>query len=234
VSTRAPTKTEPEAPSGPTGRWSRRRDVELPARLAGVPGRRSLPYLLTGLLLVLGCAAGGVVVATEIGHRQSVLVLAHPVAVGEQLADQDVREASISMDNGLSVIPARLRPEVVGRALAYTLPAGALLTMDVLGSPQIPPVGQAVTALGLKAGQFPPELSAGALVTVVATSASSQTDGTTNFPSSTWNATVTGIHADPGEQLTEVSLQLPQDDARQLAAASTGQISVVMVHGDAQ
>lgn len=234
MSTRAPTKTAPETSAGPAGRWSRRRDVELPARLAGVSGRRSLPYLLTGLLLVLGCAAGGVVVATEIGHRQSVLVLAQPVAVGHQLADRDVRETSISIDSGLSAIPARLRPDVVGRALAYTLPAGALLTMDVLGSPQIPPVGQAVTALGLKAGQFPPELSAGAVVTVVATPVSSQTDGTATPPSSTWNATVTDIHADPGEQLTEVSLQLPQDDARQLAAASTGQISVVMVHGDAQ
>ncbi|MDQ0772959.1 Flp pilus assembly protein CpaB [Streptomyces aurantiacus] len=192
--------------------------------------RRSLPYLLLGVLLVLGCATGGVVVAIQLGHREDVLVLAHPVAVGQKLSPQDVREVSISVDSNLAVIPARSRSQVQGRAVAYTLPAGALLTRDVLGDARVPPPGQAVAAVGLKDGQYPPELQPGNRVTVVAATSDTST-GSRQSRSSTWNATVTGVHSSADDQVTAVSLQMAQDDARRLAAVPTGQISVVMVHG---
>ncbi|MEV0220734.1 SAF domain-containing protein [Streptomyces sp. NPDC050704] len=193
--------------------------------------RRSLPYLLLGVLLVLGCATGGVVVATQLGHREAVLVLARPVSVGQELSARDVREVSISVDSSLAVIPARSRSQVQGRAVAYSLPAGALLTRDVLGEARVPPPGQAVAAVGLKAGQYPPDLQAGNRVTVVVAATSDTTDGSTSSRSSAWTATVTGVHSSTSDQVTAVSLQMARDDARQLAAAPTGQISVVMVHG---
>ncbi|WP_275817351.1 SAF domain-containing protein [Streptantibioticus ferralitis] len=190
-----------------------------------------------GVLLVLGCATGGVVAGTQLGQREAVLALARPVTVGQVLTAQDVREVSMSAHSGLEVIPARSLSSVEGRPLAYSLPAGALLTRDVLGAAQVPPAGQAVAAVGLKAGQFPPGLQPGNRVTVVmssngnaATGASSSSTSST----SSWSATVTAVQTDTTAQTTVVALQMASSDARQLAAAPTGQISVVEVNGSGQ
>jgi hypothetical protein len=196
-----------------------------------------MPYLLLGVLLVLGCAAGGVVVASQLGHRQSVLALARPVTVGQQLSARDVREVSISMGTGLAVIPAASKSQAVGHLVAYSLPAGTLLTKGVLGPARIPPAGQGVAAVGLKPGQFPPDLQPGNLVTVVVAPAadagtSASSSGTASSGPSSWEAVVLGVRTNSTDQTTVVSLQLAEADARELAAAPpAGQISVVVVHG---
>ncbi|MDO0939209.1 hypothetical protein QQY66_48755 [Streptomyces sp. DG2A-72] len=174
------------------------------------------------------------VVATQMGHREAVLALARPVTVGQELSARDVREASLSVDSGLAVIPARSRASVEGRAVGYSMPAGTLLTKDVLGEARVPPAGQAVVAVGIKPGQYPPDLRAGNRVTVVVAATSDQSTGSASSRSSAWDATVTGVHLDTDELTTTVSLQMAQDDARELAAEPTGQVSVLMVHGGAQ
>ena len=203
---------------------------------SALPHRR-IPYLLVGVLLVLGCATGGVVLGAQLGRREAVLALAHPVGVGQALSAKDVREVNVSSDSGLAVIPARSLPTVEGHPLAYSLPAGALLTRDVLGEPRVPPAGQAVAAVGLKAGQFPPGLQPGNRVAVVvapngnAVASASSSSASSPAPPSSWSATVTAEQADATAQTTVVALQMTDADARQLAAAPAGQISVVMVNG---
>lgn len=200
-------------------------------RVAGVPRRRRLPYLLLGVLLVVGCSAGGVVVATQLGHRQEVLALARPVTVGQQLSARDLREVSVSTGTGLAVVPAASKATVEGRPVAYSLPAGALLTGDLLGNARVPPTGQAVAAVGLKAGQFPPELQAGNRVTVVIAPTPGAGTDTPSTSTAAWQAVVTGVRTDDAAQTTVVSLQMAQADARALAAQSAGQVSVVVVPG---
>lgn len=203
-------------------------------RVAGVPRRRRLPYLLLGVLLVLGCSAGGVVVATQLGHRQEVLALARPVTVGQELSARDLRVVSVSTGTGLDVVPAGSKTKVEGRPVAYSLPAGALLTGDLLGDARVPPAGQAVAAVGLKAGQFPPELQAGNRVTVVVAPTPGATTDTPSASAASWQAVVTGVRTDDSAQTTVVSLQMAQADAQALAAEPVGQVSVVVVHGSAR
>ncbi|MBK3564480.1 hypothetical protein [Streptomyces sp. MBT62] len=186
-----------------------------------------------GVLLVLGCTAGGVVVATRAGHQEPVLVLARAVTVGQVLSDRDLREENISVGSGLGCIPARARATVVGQPVAYSLPVETLLTKNLLGNAHIPPIGQAVAAVGLKAGQFPPGVQPGNRVTVVETSASGSAN-TTSSSSQAWDASVTDVRSDSTDQTTVISLQMAQEDARQLASAPTGQITVVLVHGGGQ
>ncbi|MEU6351101.1 SAF domain-containing protein [Streptomyces sp. NPDC047072] len=181
-----------------------------------------------GLLLVLGCAAGGVVVATAVGHQEPVLVLARSVSVGQVLSGEDLREESVSTDGGLAFIPVRSRAEAEGQPVAYSLPAGTPLTEDLLGAAHIPPAGLAVAAVGLKAGQFPPGVQPGNRVIVVVAPASADE---ASAPPSAWDASVTDVRNNSTDQITVVSLQMAQGDARRLASAPTGQISVVMVHG---
>src|SRR6185437_13557728 len=121
--------------------------------------QRSVPHLLAGVLLVLACAVGGVLWSSAAGERQRVLALARPVSVGQVLSPADLREVSIALDPGMSTVAASQAPGVVGRSMATSLPAGSLLTPEVLGSALVPGEGQAITALALKPGMFPPELA---------------------------------------------------------------------------
>ncbi|MEU6260194.1 SAF domain-containing protein [Streptomyces griseorubiginosus] len=166
--------------------------------------------------------------ATRVGHQEPVLVLARAVTVGQTLSDEDLREESVSTDSGLAFIPVRSRAEAEGQPVAYSLPAGTPLTEDLLGQAHVPPVGLAVAAVGLKAGQFPPGVQPGNHVIVVVAPTNANE---TSTPSSAWDASVTDVRNNSTDQLTVISLQMVQEDARRLAAAPTGQISVVMVHG---
>lgn len=205
-----------------------------PSRLEGMRRRRQLPYLVLGAVLVLVCAVGGVVVAEQIGHRESVLVLARSVSAGQELSARDVRVVGMSVDSGLDPVGAGSLKRVEGRAVAYSLPSGTLLTEQALGPARVPPPGEAVAAVGLKDGQFPSGLAPGARVTVVL-AADQGTDDSSSADSSvsagrSWGATVTSLRKS-SEESTVVSLQMAQQDARQVAAAPAGQVSVVVAGG---
>jgi hypothetical protein len=197
-------------------------------------GRYSIPHLLVGVLLVLACAVGGVLWSSAAGDRQRVLALARAVSVGQVLSTADLREVSIATDPAMSTMAASQMSTVVGRTMSTSLPAGSLLTPDVLGAPLVPSAGQAITALAVKPGMFPPELTPGARVAVVFVPSSatgpSSVSTSPNVPA-TWQAIVTGVTARADEQITVVSLQLPEAVARQVAAVPAGQLSVVMLPG---
>jgi len=190
-----------------------------------MPGRRrrSLPHLVLGTVLVVACAAGGVVAAQQLGDRQEVLALARPVDVGHVILQQDLVGVSLAVDGAVKVVPASAASSVVGRPVAYSLPVGVLLTDDVLGSPRLPDDGRAIAALGLKPGQFPPELSAGSNVLIQASAPSE--GGST----SSWRAVVVAV--DRTDQSPVVSVELPELDARALSSTPADKIAVLMVGG---
>lgn len=209
---------------GRPGRWPR-------------TGRRRVPYVVVGAVLVVVCAAGAVLAASQFAGRETILVLARPVTVGHYLSTQDLRQTSVSVDSGLDVLPATAESTVVGEPVAYNLPAGAVLTSAALGRAQVPAAGQAETAVALKAGQFPPDLAPGARVAVLVTpaatgSTSGSVSGGSGSSGSSWTATVTGIEpSTQGDTSTVVSLQLPEATALQVAAASASGISLVVLSG---
>lgn len=234
------------ADSGPPpGAWSSRDGKkEPPSRWKSTGPQRRVPYLLLGVVLVVACAAAAVIVSMQIDQRQPVLVLAHPASVGHVLSSQDFRQVSVSTDVGLDAVPAGASASVLGRPLAYSLPAGALITRGSVGPPAIPTDGQAIAAVGLKPGQFPPSLAPGARVAVLVSAASSASSsvgvsnpgsGTLAAPLAQWTATVTDVGGTAqDQQTTVVSLQLPEAAARQLATAPAGQVSLVALSGGGQ
>jgi hypothetical protein len=186
---------------------------------------------MLGVLLIVVCAAGGVFTATQLAHRDSVLALARPVAVGQIVSAQDLKQVSIAADSDMDVVPASMASTVVGQPVAYSLPAGSLVTRSVLGSPNVPPPGQAIAAVGVKPGQFPPDLSPGSTVAVLTTPLQSSTSGAASGQTFSWTAVVTGISAGRNDQTTVVSLQLSESDARAVASAPAGQLSLVAIAG---
>jgi hypothetical protein len=57
--------------------------------------RRRLPYLLLGVVLVVGCAAAGLLAGARVGSREPVLVLARAVTAGQVVSAADLREVRI-------------------------------------------------------------------------------------------------------------------------------------------
>lgn len=193
--------------------------------------RRRIPYLVLGALLVLACASGFVVISAEFGKRLPVLALARPVTIGQMLTAQDLRQVNVAVDPDVSVVDVAQTDSLIGKRMSTNLPAGALLSAaDVGGS--VPADGQAIAALALKAGQFPPEISPGthvSLVLVPNRTGAAFVDPSSLDASMAWSAVVVGVLSPPNEQSTVVSLQMAEDTARLVAAVPAGQLALVML-----
>ncbi|MFD2419000.1 SAF domain-containing protein [Amycolatopsis pigmentata] len=204
------------------------------SRLRAMKRRRSIPHLLLGVLLVLACAAAFAVVSLNSGNRESVLALARPVSVGQVLMPQDLKQVNVAVDPEVSVVDVRQAAGLVGRTLSVSLPAGALLTRDAVSGAGLPAAGQAIAALPLKAGQFPPQVSPGSHVSVVFVPGQTGT-AMASPPSpdamSVWPAVVAAVTSSPNQQTSVVSVQLSQAAALQIAAVTAGQLSIVMLSG---
>lgn len=207
-------------------------------RLTAVPAgrrtRRRMPHLLVGVLLIVACVGGALWWSSKAQGRVPVLAIARPVSVGHVLERADVHEVEISAADAVATVPAGQAASVLGRPMATSLTAGALLTPGSVGPSTIPVAGQSIVAVGLKAGQFPVELAPGAPVIVVVTAASSPTAsaaGQSSGDGPTWPATVTALAKAESEQTTVISLQMPSATAPALARFPAGQVTLVMVAG---
>lgn len=213
-----------------TGFWTTGRKPT--SRLRSAKRRRSIPHLVLGVLLVLACATAFATVSLVTGNKQSVLALARPVSVGQVLTVQDLKQVNVSLDPDVSVVDAQQAAGVVGRTMAESLPAGALLTVDAVSGPGVPAAGQALAALALKPGQFPPEVSPGAHVSVVFVQSQNSSQPTSDA-TTVWPAVVTSVTAPANQQATVVSVEVSQAAAREIAAVPAGQLSLVMLPGGA-
>ncbi|SER92058.1 hypothetical protein [Actinokineospora terrae] len=212
------------------GRWVENGKKSAASRLRTPGRRRGVPYLLLGVLLVLVCVGAFVLISLRSGDRQPVLALARAVSVGQVLATQDLRQVNVAVDPGVAVVPVDQAAAVLGRPMATSLSAGALLTPEDVGAAAVPAAGQGIAALALKPGQFPAEVSPGARVSVVFVPGPS---GTASTPPSSggvvWPAVVTSVNTQLNGQDTVVSVQLSETAARQVAAVPAGQVSIVLL-----
>lgn len=216
TTTPIPGRTRTDTPGRPANR----------SRLGAA--RRSVPHLVLGILLVTASIAGAVFWSIATGERRLALALARPVAVGQTIGIDDLREVSVALDGAVDAIPATDAASVIGQPLAASLPAGVLLPRAALGTSTAPESGEAVAALALQPGQVPPEVSSGAHVLVVL-SADPNTPTDESSPQAAWPAVVTEVSHQPTNQTLVLSVQLDEDDARRVAAAPIGRLSVVLV-----
>ena len=214
----APTTTLPTSP---------RHATPSSLRIAPAPRRRSMPWIALGVLLVLGCALAFGVVSSRLGERQAVLAVAREVPAGQVLSVGDLATVNVTVDPGLRPVPASERPSVVGRPAAVPLVPGTLLTSGDLGAPAGLGPDQAIVALALKAGRFPPALTPGAQVMVVDTGtadAATPSDGSSavldDSPLAS-SATVVEVDrpADEAQDSTVVSVRVLASAARRVASA---------------
>lgn len=216
--------------SATASRWASDRP-----RRAGVAARgrrRRWPHLFVGLLLVVACAVGVVVLSQGLSERRPVLVVARPVLAGQVLTAADVRQAHVAADTSVAVIDADRLTEVVGSTAAVDLRAGSLVTEAVLGPAEVPATGESVVALEVKPGRYPPRLRAGASVRIVPVASPDADKSPVEAPEGGWEAVVLDVAVSQAAQsATVVTLRMPDEDAGQVAALADDAASVVLTSG---
>jgi len=207
---------------------------------AGAPGpprgrRRNGPLAIVGVLLVVTCAAVFAAGWLRAGNRQPVLALARPVTAGQVIASADLQVVRVSASGPVSLLPASQEAAVIGQTAAAALPAGSLLTPAEVGAAPLGK-GQAFLGVAVKPGQYPPDLSAGQTVDVLATPAGSSPGaaGSSNAASGAalpvGRGVVLSVTAQASQGETVVELEVSQDAMPQVAAASaSGQIALATI-----
>jgi hypothetical protein len=209
-------------------------------RAGGSKRHRQLPLVVMGVLLVVGGALAFADASLHLGSREQVLEVTRPLAAGQVVQSSDLRTVRVSPGNGLPVLLASEEPSVLGRPVSVPLVAGALLTPSEIGATAPVASGSDVVAVGLKAGQYPPDLAAGDRVQVVAVTSSSSSPeslvaGPGNGGTSTVHpvsATVLAVDVAPADSdnPTVFSLEVSTANADKVAVlASANQASLIQV-----
>ena len=205
------------------------------ARPAGARGRpaarrRQLPLVVVGVLLVIGGALAFADASLHLGSREEVLVVSAPLAAGQVITSNDLETVRVSTGTGLQVVPAGDEASVVGSPVAVPLVVGALLTRAELGTTAPVASGSDVVAVGLKAGQYPPDLAPGDRVQVVpvtSPSSSSLTPAGSPVSATVLAVDVASVESDSP---TVFSLQVSRRDADEVAAlAAANEASLIQL-----
>lgn len=203
-------------------------------RPAPAARRRQVPWIVAGVVLVVGCALAFAVASVRMSTGTEVLAVAQPVPAGQTLTASDLRIVRLSRAVGLNPVLAGSEGSVLGRPAAVALVPGTLLVSGDVGSPPAAAAGFATVALALKAGAFPPSLGPGDQVAVVPVAATSASSGGAPLTGSlrTVQAVVVEVGQAPSGSSADsiVTLQVSPTDAAQVAQlAAAGQAALVQL-----
>jgi hypothetical protein len=186
--------------------------------------------VVVGVLLVIGGALAFADASLHLGSREEVLVVSAPLAAGQIITSSDLETVRVSTGTGLQVVPVGDEASVVGSPVAVPLVAGSLLTHAELGTTAPVASGSDVVAVGLKAGQYPPDLAPGDRVQVVpvtSPSSSSLTPAGSPVSATVLAVEVASVESDSP---TVFSLQVSRRDADEVAAlAAANEASLIQV-----
>jgi hypothetical protein len=145
---------EPAAPSG-------RRMPSAPRE------RKPALFALAILLVALGAGAAGLLVIRA-GTRVQAIEIVQQVNQNARIPVSAMQEVGISAGSGVSYVPWSQASQVEKYFAATTIPAGTLLTQNMVSPSSNVTAGQDMVGLSLKAGQVPAGLQPGDRVEAVA------------------------------------------------------------------
>ncbi len=189
--------------------------------------RRPLAIAVGVVVLAASSALGGAL-ALRGEHRVALLTLARPVTAGQTLTAGDLAVAHLA-GSGVHGIAASYAGQLVGETVEANLPAGTLLTAQMLTPSSLPGAGQQLVAVAVKPGGFPPSLQPGRSVSVLQVSPANGGSGvrpTVLVPT----ARVLQVEHDAGTGVTVVSLVVDASQALAVAQASVaGAVSLSLL-----
>lgn len=228
------TKTTPKRPGGAAPSPSSNGYGGTPRSTVAPPkGRVRLPELAIGLFVMVGFALGAVLWHLNSVDKSPALAIAANVERGETLTSNDIRVVYVASDDVLATIGEGQMSQVVGRVALVDLPAGALLTRDLVADAVVIEAGDGVAGLSLEPGQYPAlGLAPGDIINVVRAGE----DGTGEDGTGEATDTVIARHAtvfaveDLASDRKLVSIMTTEADAEAVAsAAGGGSLRLVLV-----
>ena len=195
-----------------------------PVRATSPKRLRSIPRAATGAVVTLASIGVLAVLFLKVGSRIPVLVVAQPVSAGQIITTADLQVVEIAPGTLTGVVSSDDETAVVGQPAAVPLVPGEVLTRSLVGATRFPPADQAVASMHLKSGSFPPDLTAGSHVQVVAPSASATSP--VQVVAST--ATVTKISTPDDQGSVVVSVLTDPTSAQHVGAAPTDTLALVL------
>ena len=203
-------------------------------RLRDLPRRRR-PAMIA---LAITMAGTGVVVSAAIyqraDHQVPVIMVTRPVAVGAVISASDLGSTSVSLGNGIAVIPVSQLHQAVGEVAAVTLEPATLLSPSELTSSRPPAPGVELVPAAVRPADLPATgLAAGDRVLVVPTPGVQGQPGTSGgapFLAGPVPAAIEAVASVPdSEGFDVVDLLVSDTDAVAVVSqVSTGQFALVV------
>jgi len=126
-----------------------------------LPGReararqRNLGWMLGGMLVVLVCALGGVLLVTSGDDRVDVVVAAADLERGRPVERSDLRVVRVQVGSGVATVSPTAAAELIGRAPLGEIPHGSLLAADMFSETEALGAGEVVVGAALDPGEAP-------------------------------------------------------------------------------
>ncbi|MGE0138510.1 MAG: SAF domain-containing protein [Ilumatobacteraceae bacterium] len=199
-----------------------------------VPGRRRMPEIAAGVLVILVFALGALWWQASTTQRTEVLAVRASVERGHVMTVNDLQLVGIDSDDNLAVLRESDAAAIVGRVARTDLAAGALVTRELFSTSSLIGSGEGVVGLSLEAGQFPSlRMATGDVVSVVLTPSASDPRGfDAASPANVLvaRATVVEVEAVGVQGRLFVAVQVGEADAaRVAAAASANRVRLIQV-----
>ncbi|MFD7054293.1 SAF domain-containing protein [Streptomyces mirabilis] len=192
-----------------------------PVKPPRVSARRRRPGVIAlSLALIAAGGAGVAVLLLQVGHRTQVVTVVRDVQVGQVLTEQDLGQASISLDPAVKTVKADDLGSVVGKRAAVELKPGSLLTASQVTKDSLVKAGEQLVPIGLKPEQVPAtELVPGQKVQLVHVPAQGETAKASGTPpESIAGRVVKASEAAPGTGIVVVDVATSANDGPTVAS----------------
>lgn len=188
---------------------------------------------LVGALMVVASVVAAIAIYSRVGDRTEYLELTRSVLAGEQIADADLRVASVSSDDEINAIVATARSTVVGQYARYRLRLGSFVgAEDIQPNPIVTP-GSAVMSVAIVASEIPPGLREQSRVALIVSPAR---EGGDRPPPVRVEATITAVPANILEMRTAaeasratvtIGIEIPPESMDVIAEAESISLALI-------
>src|ERR1700733_13860047 len=137
-------------PTAPVGR-----------RLPSAPRERKPALAALAVLLIIGGALGAGFLVIQSGKRVAAVEISQQIGAGQQIPLSAIQQVQITPGSGLAYVPWAEASQVARYFTISTIPAGTLLTRQMVATTGPSVAGRAVLGLALKDGQLPHGLQDG-------------------------------------------------------------------------
>ncbi len=209
---------EPTAPSG--------------RRLPSAPReRKPALFALAILLVALGAGAAGLLVIRA-GTRVQAIEIVQQVNQNAQIPVAAMQEVGISAGSGVGYVPWSQAGQVAKYFAATTIPAGTLLTQNMVAASSNVTANEDIVGLSLKAGQVPGNLQPGDKVEAFAIGAACGVTAGTVLAQQAQVTSVSGSATTTGSASSVTVAVQPADAGPLTCSASNLNVGLALLPGN--